>query len=342
MAPARLLQRNVRVAARMQEQYVDEEEEEAGDEDEAGLGTEEEDEDLDGSELDDEEDDSGAEGPSDIEDGNQLEDGDVQQRISSVSFGVLKKAQDVLSQKRKRGSDEAPEQDHKLETLRKRLRQIKDEKTTISSSQRQTERLQDQGSDDQDSDNDSAPSEEGAATTGRSSKHAPAEQTSRHQVTRKRNVIEVPKRNIRDPRFDAFNHTDSTQQAHTERAYSFLDDYQKSEIIELKSALKRTKDEADYTTLRRKINSMENKLKSKAAREREQEVVRQHRREEKGKVQAGKTPYYLKEKEIKERALVEKFRGMKGREREKTIEKKRLKESQKEKRRMPRERRVDG
>ena len=64
-----------------------------------------------------------------------------------------------------------------------------------------------------------------------------------------------------------------------------------------------------------------------------------HKKEEKGRVLEGKKPYFLKEKEVKERALVEKFRGMKGKEREKVVEKRRLKESQREKRGMPRDRR---
>ena len=106
--------------------------------------------------------------------------------------------------------------------------------------------------------------------------------------------------------------------------------------------MKKSKSEDDKIALRRKINSMENKLKAKAAREREQDVVRAHRKEEREKVQQGKTPYHLKKKEIKERALVEKFKGMKGKEREKVMDKKRLRESQKEKKRMPGARRVAG
>ena len=127
-----------------------------------------------------------------------------------------------------------------------------------------------------------------------------------------------------------------------DKAYSFLYDYQKTEIDELKTAAKATADEDEKALLRRKVNSMENRLKAKAGKEREQEVLRAHRREEKGRVEQGKTPYFLKKKEVKERALVEKFKGMKGKEREKIVEKRRKKEAQREIKRMPGNRRVVG
>ncbi|KAK3671085.1 rRNA biogenesis protein rrp36 [Recurvomyces mirabilis] len=337
MAPARLLERNVRVRSRVEDEDDDDVENELPednlDEDDDDLGS--------GSEQGE-----GAAGDgSDLEGEDDSVNGvDVQQQISNVSFGVLRKAQETLSQKRKRGSDEIPEHDDKLEALRKRLRQIKEQKSKVSSEKQQRPARQHDdadASDDEDSDSDSAPSEDGAATKSRSSKHAPAEQTSRHQVTRKRNVIEVPKRAIRDPRFDAFNNH-SLHPGNSEKAYGFLDDYQKDEIAELRTAMKKSQSEDDKVALRRKINSMENKLKAKATREREQDVVRAHRKEEREKVEQGKTPYHLKKKEIKERALVEKFKGMKGKEREKVMDKRRLKESQKEKKRMPGARRVAG
>ncbi|KAK4580503.1 rRNA biogenesis protein rrp36 [Recurvomyces mirabilis] len=338
MAPARLLERNVRVPRQMEDEEDDDVDnrlpEDDSDEDDDDLGS--------GSEQDEDAADDG----SDLEGEDDMMNGDdVQQQISNVSFGVLRKAQETLSQKRKRGSDETPEHDNKLEALRKRLRQIKEQKASATSSEKQQRPARQNdapdASDDEDSGSDSAPSEEGAATKSRSSKHAPAEQTSRHQVTRKRNVIEVPKRAIRDPRFDAFNNH-SLHPGNSEKAYGFLDDYQKDEIAELRTAMKQSQSEDDKVALRRKINSMENKLKAKATREREQNVVRAHRKEEREKVEQGKTPYHLKKKEVKERALMEKFKGMKGKEREKVMDKRRLKESQKEKKRMPGARRVAG
>ncbi|KAK0890685.1 rRNA biogenesis protein rrp36 [Friedmanniomyces endolithicus] len=318
MAPAKILQRNVRVPKQRHEDEEDAEEgveyeDMAADDEDAGEGEES------GSDMDDEQ-------GRDEEDGDGEDelDGNVEQQVSAISFGALKQAQDAVSRKRKRGSDEAPEQDDKLENL----------PTTKTSRD---------DPDNSNSDSDSGPSEDEAPSKSRTSKHAPAEQTSRHQVTRKRTVVDYPRRVIRDPRFDSIPNQPSTTQeppnGTADKAYSFLLDYQRTEIDDLKAALKRAKGEDDIYNLRRKINSMENRLKAHAAKEREQAVRSAHKKEEKGRVLEGKKPYFLKDKEVKERALVEKFRGMKGKEREKVVEKRRLKESQREKRGMPRDRR---
>ncbi|EMC96184.1 hypothetical protein BAUCODRAFT_53966, partial [Baudoinia panamericana UAMH 10762] len=269
--------------------------------------------------------------------------------IATVSFGALQQARDALLRKRKRGSDvdERDDDEEKLEALRKRLRQIKKQKAAgtepeevhSAGQKRRVSRFAKKAVDedrDDASDSDSAPSEEDTTSHHqRSSKHAPTAQTSRRQVTRKRTVIDVPKRVIRDPRFDAIHDSALPTNDNISKAYSFLHDYERGEIAELQTALKRTKDPSDRETLKRKINSMENRLKTQATKEREQEVLRKHRKEERERVQQGKTPYYLKKKEVKERALVERFKGMKGKEREKVMERRRVKEGQKEKKRMP-------
>ncbi|KAK0919791.1 rRNA biogenesis protein rrp36 [Friedmanniomyces endolithicus] len=321
MAPAKILQRNVRVPKQRHEDEEDAEEgveyeDMAADDEDAGEGEES------GSDMDDEQ-------GRDEEDGDGEDelDGNVEQQVSAISFGALKQAQDAVSRKRKRGSDEAPEQDDKLENLRKRLRQIKEQKAGTQLKPTATTKTSRDDPDNSNSDSDSGPSEDEAPSKSRTSKHAPAEQTSRHQVTRKRTVVDYPRRVIRDPRFDSIPNQ------------PFLLDYQRTEIDDLKAALKRAKGEDDIYNLRRKINSMENRLKAHAAKEREQAVRSAHKKEEKGRVLEGKKPYFLKDKEVKERALVEKFRGMKGKEREKVVEKRRLKESQREKRGMPRDRR---
>ena len=275
---------------------------------------------------------------------------DVQEKIRQTSFGTLKQAQDVLSRKRKLGSSTSAEQEGKLEALRQRLRELKEEPSKetrprkMPTPQESTERVARRGPSDSkasDDDSDSGPSEEEAEFKSRSSKHAPASQSSKRQVTRKRNVIDAPKRKSRDPRFEAL-HQDTTPIGHMDRAYSFLTEYQKSDIKELKSALKATRDEDDREKLKRKIGSMENRIKSKEAKDREQEIIRSHRKAEREKLQSGKLPYYLKHKDVKERALGEKFKSMSGKEREKVMERRKRRDEQKEKKRMPSSRRLVG
>lgn len=339
MAPGILLDRNVRPKGGQ-----DFEEDVLSMEEAEDMGSDGESEEL----LDEEE------GSKDriADDDNVSSDGedDTDPQINNVSFGALKQAQDALSRKRKRNDESTLAQEDKLEALRKRLRQLKGQKADKSKPGRSDQKISQRaptskstvseanGGDD-DSDSDSAPSEEGAPKTR--SKHMPAARSSRHPVTRKRQVIDVPTLRTRDPRFDAL-HQQASHPGKADKAYSFLRDYQADEISQLKAALKATKDSDDKEKLKRKIGSMENRIRAKDAEERKQAVLRQHRREEKSKVEQGKTPYYLKKSELKERTLVEKYRGMKGKEREKAIEKKRKKEGQKEKRRMPEARRMAG
>jgi ribosomal RNA-processing protein 36 len=302
------------------------------------------------SDVDDVDDEDHSEVSETISDGDDAPVGD---QISNVSFGILKQAQDALSRKRKRGSDQTQDQDQKLEALRQRLRQIKESKPVLSStnadisrtSTKSAPRSRDAESNAQDveSDSDSAPSEEGDGfSRSRTSKHAPAAQSSKHQVSRRRTVIDVPQRRYRDPRFDAIQQQRSAHTGDTEKAYGFLREYQKAEIDELQAAAKKTRDSDDAERLRRTAGAMRNQIQAREAKERTQAVIRQHRREERLKVEQGKTPYYLKEKEIKERALVEKYKGLKSKERERLMERRQRKEGQKEKKRMPNVRRMVG
>jgi ribosomal RNA-processing protein 36 len=334
MAPAKLLNRNIRPSRVQPENDDDFDLSEDGAEGEnAGSAAD----------FDDESGDDDDEAPEDDE---EEEEDAVDGQLEKVSFGALKQAQDALSRKRKRNEEANPAQDEKLEKIRERLREIKRRKESEAEAEGKPKKKQaskksdhkdeDEHDQDSDSDSDSGPEEVGA--TG---KHAPMAQSSRYEVTRKRQVIEVPKMKARDPRFDAMQQ----RNAHTgnvDKAYGFLAEYQADEIAQLKTAMKTTKDPFEKDLLKRKIGSMENRIKAKAAKEREQEVLRRHRKDERQKVESGKNPYYLKKSELKEQALVEKYKGMKGKDREKAIDKKRKKESQKEIKRMPEARRMVG
>lgn len=334
MAPAKPLNRNLRPSRAQPE-----------DDDDFDLSEDG----VDGEDADsaaDFDDESGDDGEKAPEDDEEEEEGAMDGQLEKVSFGALKQAQDALSRKRKRNEEANPAQDEKLEKIRERLREIKRRKESEAEAEGKPKKKQtskksdkkDQEEDDQgsDSDSDSGPEEVGAT-----SKHAPMAQSSRYEVTRKRQVIEVPKMKARDPRFDAMQQ----RNAHTgnvDKAYGFLAEYQADEINQLKAAMKTTQDPFQKDLLKRKIGSMENRIKAKAAKEREQEVLRRHRKDERQKVESGKNPYYLKKSELKEQALVEKYKGMKGKDREKAIDKKRKKESQKEIKRMPEARRMVG
>lgn len=84
---------------------------------------------------------------------------------------------------------------------------------------------------------------------------------------------------------------------------------------------------------------MESRKKSQQVKDQQQEVVRKHRKEEKAKVEQGKKPFYLKKTDQKQMALVKRFEGMKGKQVDKVIERRRKKQAGKEKKSMPEARR---
>jgi ribosomal RNA-processing protein 36 len=233
-------------------------------------------------------------------------DDKVQAQMSKVSFGALAKAHDALAKdqsgdrKRKRGEPSSQAQEDKLEALRARLRQIKADKmaagaidpsTSKSKSKsakpaeksQQTKHHADPGSD---SDSDAAPH-------ARSSKHAPAVQSSKRMVSRKRNVVDVKKPTFRDPRFDAATGPRPDDNTLNKR-YAFLNDYKASEIADLKRTIKKSKSEGEKEQLKKQLLSMESQQKARENKEQHQAVIRDHKKKEKELVKDGKKPFFLK------------------------------------------------
>lgn len=223
--------------------------------------------------------------------------------MSKVTFGALAKAQDAISKqssrKRKRGEDTSTSQEDKLQALRERLREIKTAKAASgavpSSNKSKTssagkparhhEKADDRESDDSD-DSDTAP-------RARSSKHAPAVQSSKRAVTRRRTVVEVKKPTFRDPRFENVGGPRPDENTLNKR-YAFLNEYKDSEMGELRQAIKKTKNEDDKEKLKRKLLSMESQKKARQNKEKQQEVVHEHKKKEKELIKQGKQPFYLK------------------------------------------------
>lgn len=276
---------------------------------------------------------------------------DVKDKLSNISFGTLSKAQESISRKRKRGTEDDAKED-KLEALRARLRELREANGDDSAPKKKKKEAERSTSkptanksrstkdvrDDESASSDSDDSDQDGPPHARSSKHAPMSQASNRQVTRKRQVIDVPKRQVRDPRFGPLGGpVDDTD---ISKKYSFINDYQDSEMAELKAAIKKTKSEEDKEILKRKLLSMESRKKARENKERQQEVIREHRKKEKEAIKEGKNPFYLKKSEQKKQALVNKFDSMKSKDRERLIERRRKKVSQKEKKNMPAPRRM--
>jgi ribosomal RNA-processing protein 36 len=303
---------------------------------------------------------------------------DVKKKLAHVSFGALAKAHHSLSgegrgRKRKRGQDDNEEAEGKLKALRERLRELRGAKGVFdtasakkdkarkadATSQRKSrdskgsffERAHSDGEEGEEaqsdsnissgsaSDEDEEPSKKKLPSRG--SKHAPTVMSSKRTVTRRRTIIHVAKPALGDPRFERF--TGRLNTAAVDQRYSFLDQYRADELAELKKALKKqgkTLDEQSRENLKRKILSYESKQKTRQDKDRERKVVKEHRSKEKEAGRQGKKSFYLKKSEVKKQALVDKFEGMKAKEKERAIQRRRKKLASREKRSMPRDRRM--
>jgi ribosomal RNA-processing protein 36 len=126
------------------------------------------------------------------------------------------------------------------------------------------------------------------------------------------------------------------------KAYGFLDEYREDEMKELKEKIKKTKDEEEKEGMKRTLESMESRKKAQARKDKAQEVLDKHRKEEKELVKQGKKPFYLKKQELGKRVLVEQYAGLKGKQLDHVIERRRKKVEGKEKKKMPWARRETG
>ena len=216
--------------------------------------------------------------------------------------------EEAPSRKRKRGSDTTNQQEDKLQALRERLKELKAKKNASAAKPRRKTKTSatahkvsgNDAEEDQDEDHDLSSdfdSDSEQPAHARSSKHAPATQSSKRAVTRKRNVVEVKKPVVRDPRYDPLTGP-RPDEAVLKKRYSFLNDYKSSEMAELRAIIKKTKNEAEKEVLKRKLLSMESQQKAQAAKEKQQEIVREHRKKERELVKQGKKPFFLKKCEF--------------------------------------------
>lgn len=318
------LQRRVR--ARKEEEPEPDFEDQQGESSEDESGDEEAPDAGDDDDSEEEDDASRVEDEEDSDDESEDEEANPSAAVSQVSFGALAKAAASLPS---------------IRSKRKRIATSADSDAV--------------------SDAPSFEAEERHGKTkqkiaSRKNKHAPTEQSSKHAVSRKRQIVEVHKVQNRDPRFgpplgasssaSSFPSRSAAAMAavqHEEAArrnYAFLDQYRDSEMATIRAAIRKTKDAGEKEKLQRALMSMQSKKQARQRLDAERSVISEHRRQEKELVKQGKTPFYLKKSETKKRVLVDRFAGMKKGQVDKVIARKRKKETAKERREMPMERRT--
>lgn len=195
-----------------------------------------------------------------------MQEEDAQAALSTISFGALAKAQASLSRTSKAKLSSTVEDRGHSSII---AEYVKDE--TKRPSKDKADHLK--------------------ASKKKTSKSAPTEMSSKRPVTRKREVVPVPSRNARDPRFDSA--VGRVNEEQFSKNYAFLKDYQDSEISVLKEQIKKTKDERLREQLRAKLKPMESRKQTEESKRKAAELLREHKQKERELVKQGKKPYFL-------------------------------------------------
>ncbi|TPX72668.1 hypothetical protein SpCBS45565_g00209 [Spizellomyces sp. 'palustris'] len=176
----------------------------------------------------------------------------------------------------------------------------------------------------------------------RSNKNAPVEVTSKRAVTRRREVVELPKKvgvtqKSRDPRFDPL--AGKLNDGLFQQSYGFIRDYEQHEVEMLKKRIVTEKDQEVKEQLHKTLTSMQSRLQTQKQKDKRKGILRTWRKTEEDLVKQGKKPWQLKKSDIKKLELVDKYQSMKGKDVDKLLEKRRKKNAAKERRFLPYKRR---
>ncbi|PKC14643.1 DUF947-domain-containing protein [Rhizophagus irregularis] len=162
----------------------------------------------------------------------------------------------------------------------------------------------------------------------RRNKHAPMEMSSKRPVSRFRQIVEIPKsmKQKRDPRFDSLS--GKFNEDLYEKTYSFLNEYKKSEIEQIKSQISKEKDPVEKSRLQQLLSKLQSKLANEKNIKRKKELKHERKKRELELVYKGKKPYYYKKSDVKKLELIDKFSKLQESDPkvlEKVIEKRRKK-----------------
>eukprot|EP00658_Telonema_sp_P-2_P051264 TRINITY_DN39315_c0_g2_i2.p1 TRINITY_DN39315_c0_g2~~TRINITY_DN39315_c0_g2_i2.p1 ORF type:complete len:167 (-),score=47.97 TRINITY_DN39315_c0_g2_i2:71-571(-) len=161
------------------------------------------------------------------------------------------------------------------------------------------------------------------------------EVTSKRPVGRFREVVKVPTKRSRDPRFDGVS--GRFNQDGFDSSYSFLNDSATVELQKLQAQLKDS-DGDDAADISRRITILGSQIQAKETGKLVQKAKSERRKKEQALVKKGKKPFFLKKSAQKEEEMLAKFKNLKKTGKlEKFIQKKRKKNASKEKRFLPRQ-----
>ncbi|CAI8597725.1 unnamed protein product [Vicia faba] len=169
----------------------------------------------------------------------------------------------------------------------------------------------------------------------RANKNRPMEASSKKPVPAFRDVIQAPKKVVRDPRFESLCGT--LDPDGFRKRYNFL--YEKdlpAERQALKREMQKEKDPERKSEIEERISWVDKQLKSESTKNVETSILAKHKKKEREAAKQGKRPFYLKKSEIRKQSLIEKYEDLKvSGKLESYIEKKRKRNAAKDHRLMP-------
>lgn len=143
----------------------------------------------------------------------------------------------------------------------------------------------------------------------RENKNRPRELSSRHAVSRFRQVIPVKEKKSRDPRFDDLS--GEYNETIFKNSYKFLNEVKQKEFQQVQKAAKVTKDPKKS----KELNALLQKMKSEVRDEKKKEVAREKgkewREEQVDRIRQGKGIFYTKKSERRREELTERFNNLK-------------------------------
>ncbi|KAJ0083850.1 hypothetical protein Patl1_31169 [Pistacia atlantica] len=171
--------------------------------------------------------------------------------------------------------------------------------------------------------------------SGRANKNRPMEVSAKKPVSRFREVVQAPKKVVRDPRFESL--CGNLDVDGFRKRYDFLfENNLPAEKEELKKQLKKTNDPNVIEELKKHVSWIDKQLKFETAKSNDAAILSEHKKKEREAAKHGKQPFYLKKSEIRKQRLVEKYNKLKASGKlESFIEKKRRKNASKDHKYMP-------
>jgi len=139
----------------------------------------------------------------------------------------------------------------------------------------------------------------------RDNKNRPREMSSKKTVGRFREVVQVAKKERRDPRFDPL--CGEFNDKLFKESYQFVNEVKSKELVELKKQLRTEEDHERREEVKYLIQRMENQLRAEAQNQVKRAQAEAENSEKKEKLKSGEKPFYMSKAKRKEAELVSKY-----------------------------------